>query len=499
MDFRYIALYARFLGDEQRAETHAPMMPKGSASGKYLTVAAPITDAQIEAHILGHETHAIKLIGRDGLARAWAVDVDEGGPEAVRARVAALAAAGLPCIGIAGQGAQGHDGGHIWGIYARPVEYKAAQAQIRAALDAAGLPTQEIWPSGQPIRAPFGVHTHTGRRGMLLRPGMPDVSLDMPDGLALGLDTLAALEPTPTPPPLPKAKPPSVASATHTTPPSGTVGSVRDLIAAFNRDHPMAQLLSGYGAQQTREGWACNCGIEHTHETQLVVTDQGKAIFFSARCWWAPARTDRNGRPIADSFDIFTQVEHGGDKSAALRILRGAQPRRAAVPAPEGTDRRHTAPEAVEARQRDAQRKRDARQAEAAITLQSVRDRAAEDTTLTACDRAVLHALIDIADDRDWCRPSKPRLAELTGYALGSVKTALSCKGRLEGRYFTSQGDGGGSRDTAIRTFLRGSCVPPKAVEAPDVATGIMVAEDGAAAPDVSTGIEMIHEFSRYI
>jgi hypothetical protein len=69
----------------------------------------------------------------------------------------------------------------------------------------------------------------------------------------------------------------------------------------------------------------------------------------------------------------------------------------------------------------------------------------------------VLHALLECASERDWCRPSKARLCEMSGYALGSVKRALM---RLEARaYFASQGDGGRSADTAMRTFLRGSSV----------------------------------------
>jgi hypothetical protein len=38
-----------------------------------------------------------------------------------------LRATGLPCIGLAGQGAQGHDGGHIWGCYAEGVEPAAVR------------------------------------------------------------------------------------------------------------------------------------------------------------------------------------------------------------------------------------------------------------------------------------------------------------------------------------------------------------------------------------
>jgi hypothetical protein len=461
-----VALLARLIGGDQRAASHARMQPPDSPDGKYLTSHRAITDAQLAAHLAGHQTHAIKLIARDNRARAWAVDVDEGGAEAVRARVDALTAAGLPCLGIAGQGATGHDGGHIWGVYATPVTPADAKAQIAAALTAAGLPTGEIWPSGVHIRAPFGVHTHTGRRGALIRPGLPDVSLDTPDGLALGLASLASLAPSPTPPPLPDATPRPIASVGDTSRPLAGKGgaTVRDLIAAFNHAHPIGELLSRYGAQRTRDGWACNCGLAHSHPTQLAETTGGNAIFFSHRCGWAPTRTDRNGRPTADPFDLFTIVEHRGDKSAALRALRLALPRRSAAPPPvsDTRDRRHTAPEAIEARQQDAQRQHEAHVAASIATLQAVRDRAAEDAELRAyaMAAAVLRALLEHAKEQTSCRPSKAALAAQLGCSERTIQRALVW---LESRYirtetFTTAAGHvwiGGRQSTPRRTFLK--------------------------------------------
>ena len=461
-----VALLAHLIGGNNRATTHAPMQPPGTLSGKYLTTHRAITDTQISAHLAGTQTHAVKLIGSDGLARAWAVDVDEGGAEAVRSHVMALSTAGLPCLGIAGQGATGHDGGHIWGVYAMPVTPTDARAQIIAALTAAGLPTGEVWPSGVHIRAPFGVHTHTGRRGALIRSGLPDVSLDTPDGLALGLASLADLAPSPLPPPLTAPTPRPIASVGSTSRPLAGKGggTVRDVIAAFNQSHPIADLLTDYGAQRTRDGWACNCGIAHSHPTQLAETTGGNAIFFSPRCGWAPARTDRNGRPTADPFDLFTIVEHRGDKRAALRALRLAQPRRSAVPPPisDTDDRQHTTPEAIQTRQQDIQRQHEANIAAAIATLQAVRDRAAKDTELHSYPMAaaVLRALLEHAKNQTSCRPSKARIAAQLGCSERTVQRALVW---LESRYIrtetftTSAGHiwTGGRQNTPRRTFVK--------------------------------------------
>ncbi len=462
-----VALYARIIGSEHRAATHAPMQPPGTHSGKYLTVHAEITDDQIVAHIAGTETYAVNLIGRDGFARAWTVDVDEGGTAAVRARVEALSAAGLPCLGIAGQGAGEHDGGHIWGIYAAPVVPNAAKAQIKATLNNAGLPTKEIWPCGIHIRAPFGVHTHTGRRGTLIRPDVPDANLDTPEGLALGLDTLAGLKPTPTPPPLPPPTPRPTATTTLSAGEAG--GSVRDVIKAFNREHPIDQLLRSYGAQHTRDGWACNCGVAHTHETQIAVTNGGNAIFFSARCAWATTRTDLNGRPVSDSFDLFTIVEHRGNKSDALRALRGKQPR------PSDAERQRAS------RERQQQRLAEKRNA--------ILDRAAEDAELVSqpTKRAVLAALLDgscLWNSDLASSLSNPQLQDAVGKSKRTIQYATEW---LEGRYFLSQIRG--PKDTVLRIFITHPRICVTTGQATDLTIPTLQNDDCRGAMDTQNSV----------
>ena len=452
---------AAILGGAQRAARHAPMLAPGDRRGKYHTVDAALRDRQLAAHIRGQATYGAVLIGRDGLAGAGVVELGHGAAETAERVRAAAQALDVSMFSIVGKGAGGHDGSHSWALFAEHVEPERIKALMQAIVAAAGLPARtETWPSGQNIRLPFGVHTHTGRRGIYVDTSGANFDLDSPEGLVAGVSAARALARNEPPPSLPEPEPPPPARVVAVRlSPRRNAGGVKELIAAFNCDHPIEALLGGYGATQTRDGWACGCGVAHTHATQFAVTSGNRAVFFSPRCRWAPGRTDRNGRPGADSFDLFTTVEYRGDKAAALRALRAVEPPRPRdfPTSPDEVDRRQSDGGRVEARRRDAERKREARRSEADATLQEVRDRAAEDTRLSPCERAVLHALLECAGTRDWCRPSKARLCEMSGYALGSVKRALM---RLEARaYFASQGDGGRSADTAMRTFLRGSSV----------------------------------------
>jgi hypothetical protein len=454
-----VALLVEILGGAQRASRHAPMLPPGDQRGKYLTVNQRLSDRQLAAHIAGTATYGAVIAGRDGLASAGMIELDHGAAEGAGRVRAAAQTLGVTMFSIVVRGAGEHDGSHSWALFAERTEQARVQALMRVIVAAAGLPeSTETWPKGANIRLPFGVHTHTEQRGVYADTAGATFQLDQPDGLAGAISAARALPRNGPPPPLPEPEPRQPTPVRPATLPTTVCAeSVPALIAAFNREHPPEALLAAYGAVRKPSGWACGCGVAHTHPTQLDVTSGGRIVFFSSRCGWAPRRTDRNGRPVADSFDLFTIVEHGGDKAAALRALRAAGPARPPnfPTTPTDGDRRGGEEAQAEARRKEAARKREARRREAATTLQAVRDRAADDASLTPCERAVLLALLGVAGERDWCRPSKARLCELSGYALGSVKRALM---RLEARgYFASQGDGGRSSDTAIRTFLRGS------------------------------------------
>lgn len=443
------------------------MQPRGSAA-KYLTVHRAPTDDELERHIAGEITLAAVLVAQNGTARTWAVDVDEGGPAAVRARVEALDAAGLPCVGIAVRGRGDHDGGHVWGCYGEPVDPKAAQAQIRAILQATNLPTDELWPCGKNIRLPLGVHTHHGRRGTLIRAGQPGVNLDTPEGLAEGIKALLALAPSPTPPelvPTPPRAPQRAQQPQKRAQQSRTGGTdVREVIARYNRAHSLKQRLERDGAtlaDAANNLYHCPCGAHASGTASLQIIPSSNparygefvAWSYSPNCRIAPHQSEK--KPL-DAFGYYAQVEHGGDTTAALRAYNPIAPRQQHETAE--YERNTPDPATRAARAKDAQRKRDARREEAAATLADVRDRACEDALLARrpAELAVLKALLEVAGNRAWCRPSKARLVDMTGYSLGAVKRALRA---LQARgYFVSQGDGGGPNDTALRTFLRGSC-----------------------------------------
>ncbi len=174
-------------------------------------------------------------------------------------------------------------------------------------------------------------------------------------------------------------------------------------------------------------------------------------------------------------FDAICALEYNGDTTAALQALNPI-PR-----APQVLDTRDEAerwasqhaaacdtdyvlaPAELKRRAGRAQRKRQTHHTQAAQTIADVRSRAAQDPDLTTADRAILEAMLTIAGDRGWCRPSKEQIADVSGIPLGTVKRALfspAFGGRLECRYFTSQGKGGAPKTTAIRTFLRGSIAP---------------------------------------
>jgi hypothetical protein len=64
-----------------------------------------------------------------------------------------------------------------------------------------------------------------------------------------------------------------------------------------------------------------------------------------------------------------------------------------------------------------------------------VQARADADDTLTACERAVLAALVEIAGDRSWCRPSKAEIVARSGVppaaSSGCLPAVADSKGAI--------------------------------------------------------------------
>lgn len=463
--------------EQQIAEYLATLLPCGrprrvssmcgpESADKYRDISKgkPFTRAQLLEHAGGRATWAVTL-DADGAALDGVIDVDEGGQAPLWAVLAAAAELGITAYAIAVDDTAngGHNGGHVWCIFDRPYPAAHVAALMRQIADRAQLADAEIWPGNnhiqrhnQVIRLPLAQHRRAQTRGELLLQSGEILNLDR--DLAAGLAALLELPRNGAPPAIELAAPaPNVPKADRRISPGEQAAersSLADVRARFNAEHTLEQLLLEYGAQPAPGGYSCPCGVQHTHQTTLGISRQGRLFSYSSRCRWYTTKG-------WDAFGLYVLVEHSNNVGAALKALNPIEPskRPQLPPAPPAPIEYVLSPAEQARRAADAQRKRDARQASAATTLANVRQRAAQDADLGPADRAVLEALLTVANDwRDWCRPSKLRLAQLSGYSLGSVKRSLTI---LKARgYFSSEGKGGSSDRTAIRTFLRGSFAP---------------------------------------
>jgi hypothetical protein len=165
-------------------DTHSQMQPPGAAA-KYIKRFHPLTNRELAAHLAGKATFAASLIGSDGFTWEVALDIDAGGEEAISTGLRIAASFGFTAIGLVSRaGEHGHDGGHIrmpLADIASPERARLLAKQVKAELVLqCGLAacTIETYPTRKGLRLPFGVHTWTGRRGLLL----------LQDGTGLDLD-----------------------------------------------------------------------------------------------------------------------------------------------------------------------------------------------------------------------------------------------------------------------------------------------------------------------
>jgi hypothetical protein len=163
-------------------------------------------------------------------------------------------------------------------------------------------------------------------------------------------------------------------------------------IEQFNAEHEIADLLRSYGATETHDGWACNCGQQHSHETQLAVTSQGKLVSYSTSCDWAPHY--KSGK-CQDAFGLYCLVEHSGRVKDAVAALLPPKEEK-----PSGPTRAQ-----IEAR----------RQAAADLRADALA-RAAVDEGMPRQAHRLLDIHLTIAGQRGWHRASVARMAELAGF-----------------------------------------------------------------------------------
>jgi len=427
------------VGNGHRAQRHAPMTATGQA--KYFTVQKPLTDDQLRAHLLGQATYAVPLIGTDELARAGLIEQDGGGIDMARRILSAAEARGVVMFAIIVKGSDGHDGCHPWALYDGRYDPKAIRAQLKQIAEDAGASTNEIHPNNTNIRLPFGLHLRSQTRGRtLLQSGElfeNDTELDAAERAVLAL-------------PL-NGQPPEVIYKVINNPVAYKVisnstpgrASLADVKAQFNAEHPPDQILLDYGAIQTStKDFSCPFGCGHSHTNTLFIYE-GRIFSRSPDCIVPKKRG-------LDPAGLEIKVKYRDDPVAFAKALN---------PIKKSQENASFERSIYQTKEQaaDADRKRAKRLEDAAATRANVEQRRAKDTRLWPSDQAMLEAMLRIAGHRDWCRPSKDRLANETGYSLGTVKRSLMKLERLG--YFVSQGDGSpsGRRQTAIRTFLCGS------------------------------------------
>ena len=283
------------------------------ADGKYTTVKAPLTDGQLLDHLAGRSTYAAYLIGADGLVSAACIELDEDAIEGGRRVLEAAQRRGVVMFSIAVKGAGQHDGSHNWALFAgRHKPADAAHLARQIATDA-GYPDCEVWPRGQAIRLPFGVHTHTQQRGRLTLASGETFLLDQAEQLADGLSAVAALPLNAAPPPAPV-----VERAPRTVEPMGSARPGESVIDTFNRVYTAAQALEMCGATQTKGGaWSCNePSHSHSGKNNLLITDQGLILSYSNKCY---APQNNPGAKALTPFGYYCEALHGGNAKAAVK------------------------------------------------------------------------------------------------------------------------------------------------------------------------------------
>jgi hypothetical protein len=415
----------------------------------------------LDDHISGRTSWAVTL-DQDGYAQLGAADIDEGGRDSLITGLIRLHRAGLPAIGIHQTSEGGHSGGHIWIGYEQPAPIANIRAQLVGVLSDL---TDEFWPGNrQPIRLPFGLHRQVQSFGELIwlddAGEIRSLNLDDADQRADGWRVLLTM-PRAGMPPEPPQKPTVIAEPIkptyNTTRPAGRLDAT-EAIARFNAAHTVESVLTRYGAEQTRDGFSCPCGIPHTHETTLTIADGGKVGYsHSNRCKLANKRG-------FDAFDAECILGYHGSKLALLKVWNPPpkrQQRTKATTAPLPIEQPDDLdPARLEARRADAARKREAAHAEAAKIRAATERRAAADDTLSEPGQLVLTVLIDVAGNRAACRPSIRTISQkVAGLRFGgkpySDRTIRRAIAELvEAKYIRSEGKGGPNLRTAWRSFI---------------------------------------------
>ena len=223
-------------------------------------------------HLAGRRTWATTLADGVGLAVAGCRDYDQGGEAVIDAALAAAQAVGVVAFGIILEGAEGeHSGGHVWAFYRERVP----AIDIRAQLGTLPGEQGEIYPSGNCVRLPLGLHRHKGTRGTLLLQDGRRFALDRPDELGAGLRVILALRRNAQPP----AAPPTARTSSggsfgiHYNPadwlnlPDGAALMASPRYQALFRNRPQLATLQ----RGARVALQCDGALDDTGSAQVAV------------------------------------------------------------------------------------------------------------------------------------------------------------------------------------------------------------------------------------
>ena len=245
-----------------------------------------------------------------------------------------------------------HDGGHIRALYNGSYDAADIRAQMHQVIKRARLvETTEVWPGcTQGIRGLFGVHQTKGTRGTLILQSGEVIDLDT--DLAAGFALVEQLPTNAAPPKVEIAavEPIAARPIIRESPGERAAGraSLDDVKAQFNAERTTESVLDRWGkATETRDGWACTCGVGHTHETTLYISKRGKLFSYSPRCH---LHTTKGW----DAFGLYVFLFHNDNVVAAVKELNPIQPRPAA-PQPATVYRTAQQPMPSDGAQRGAQ------------------------------------------------------------------------------------------------------------------------------------------------
>lgn len=194
-------LWALLFGTWGSPRRASRMTGRADQAHKYIDIPTySFGRAHFAAHLAGRDTYAASL-GAAGAAWAGCKDYDSADEAEILAALDQARQKGMTAAAIVLLGAPGaHSGGHLWVFYDRPYAESDIRAQLRT-IRRSGK--GEDYPSGNPIRLPFGYHKLKQTRGTLMLQDGRRFVLDDPDQLIAGIDALLALERNGKPEPAP--------------------------------------------------------------------------------------------------------------------------------------------------------------------------------------------------------------------------------------------------------------------------------------------------------